>query len=96
MLSYLDIGLPPLNPVVMSQWQQQNGTLYTDLGAANQIGMWVNRRDCGTTITVAYPDNPIARESVAHFVDAMKMVFLRVADGRADSLSTSHIPRAMV
>ncbi|MGI9126155.1 MAG: condensation domain-containing protein, partial [Mycobacterium sp.] len=29
MLSYLDIGLPPLNPVVMAQWQAQNGTLYT-------------------------------------------------------------------
>lgn len=89
MLSYLDIGLPPLNPVVMGQWQQQNGTLYTDLGAANQIGMWVNRRDDGTTITVAYPDNPIARESVAQFVDAMKMVFLRAAEGRADSLTGS-------
>lgn len=96
MLSYLDIGLPPLNPVVMGQWQQQNGTLYTDLGAANQIGMWVNRRDSGTTITVAYPDNPIARESVASFVDAMKMVFLRAAEGRADSLSSPRIPRATV
>lgn len=30
MLSYLDIGLPPLNPVVMGQWQDRNGTLYTD------------------------------------------------------------------
>lgn len=96
MLSYLDIGLPPLNPVVMTQWQQQNGTLYTDLGAANQIGMWVTRRDTGTTITVAYPDNPTARESVTQFVDAMKMVFLRAAEGRADSLSSPRIPRAVV
>lgn len=96
MLSYLDIGLPPLNPVVMGQWQQQKGTLYTDLGAANQIGMWVNRQDAGTTITVAYPDNATARESVAQFVDAMKIVFLRVAEGRADSLSSPRIPRAVV
>jgi len=96
MLSYLDIGLPPLNPVVMGQWQAQNGTLYTDLGAANQIGMWVNRRDTGTTITVAYPDNAEARESVAQYVDLMKMVYLRAADGRADSVSSPHIPKARV
>jgi len=97
MLSYLDIGLPPLNPVVMGQWQAQNGTLYTDLGAADQIGMWVNRRDSGTTVTVAYPDNAEARESVAQYVDLMKMVYLRAADGRADSrLSSPHIPRAIV
>ncbi|MGV0993357.1 MAG: condensation domain-containing protein [Mycobacterium sp.] len=96
MLSYLDIGLPPLNPMVMGQWQAQNGTLYTDLGAANQIGMWVNRRDTGTTITVAYPDNADARESVAQYVDLMKMVYLRAAEGRADSVSSPRIPKARV
>jgi hypothetical protein len=96
MLSYLDIGLPPLNPVVMGQWQQQNGQLYTDLGAANQVGMWVNRRDTGTAITVAYPDNPIARESVAQYVNLMKMVFLRAAEGRADSVTSPRIPKASV
>lgn len=96
MLSYLDIGLPPLNPVVMSQWQQQNGNLFVDLGAANQIGMWVSRNDNGTTITVAYPDNPLARESVAQYLDQMKVVFLRAAGGRADSLSSPRIPRAIV
>ena len=94
MLSYLDIGLPPLNPVVMAQWQEQDGTLFVDLGAANQIGMWVSRNDNGTTITVAYPDNAIARESVAQYVDQMKMFFLRAAEGRADSLSSPRIPVA--
>ena len=96
MLSYLDIGLPPLDPVVMGQWQSRNGQLYTDLGAANQIGMWVNRRDTGTTITVAYPDNADARESVAQYVDLMKMVYLRAAEGRADTLSSPRIPKATV
>jgi len=96
MLSYLDTGLPPLNPVVMGQWHALNGTLYTDLGAAKQIGMWVNRRDTGTTITVAYPDNPVARESVAQYVDLMKMLYLRAAAGRTDALSSPRIPRATV
>ena len=94
MLSYLDIGLPPLNPVVMAQWQEQDGTLFVDLGAANQIGMWVSRNDNGTTITVAYPDNAIARESVAQYVDQMKMFCLRAAEGRADSLSSPRSPVA--
>ena len=96
MLSYLDTGLPPLNPVVMKQWQSCNGTLYINLGAANQIGMWVNRRDTGTTVTVAYPDNPVARESVAQYVDLMKMLFLRAAEGRIDSASSARIPKATV
>lgn len=96
MLSYLDTGLPPLNPVVMGQWQTLNGRLYTDLGAANQIGMWVNRRDTGTTLTVAYPDNPTARESVSHYVDLMKMLYLRAAEGRADAVSVPQTPKAMV
>jgi hypothetical protein len=96
MLSYLDIGLPPLDPVVIGQWQARNGQLYTDLGAANQIGMWVNRRDTGTTVTVAYPDNSVARESVAQYVDFMKMIYLRAAEGRADALSSPRIPKAAV
>lgn len=96
MLSYLDVGLPPLNPVIMSQWYAQNGHIYTDLGAANQVGMWVNRRTEGTIITVAYPDNPIARESVAEFVELMKCIYLRVADGRSELVSSSRVPIATV
>ena len=58
--------------------------------------MWVNRRDTGTTITVAYPDNEVARDSVNQYVDLMKMFYLRVAEGRADSMSSPHIPKAKV
>jgi len=96
MLSYLDVGLPPLNPVIMSQWYALNGHIYTDLGAANQVGMWVNRKANGTIITVAYPDNPIARESVAEFVELMKCIYLRVADGRSELVSSSRVPAATV
>ena len=96
MLSYLDTGLPPLDPVVMARWQEQHATLYTDLGAANQIGMWVTRGDTGTTVTVAYPDNPQARESVMEYVGLMKMVFLRAADGRPDSVTSPRLPKVTV
>lgn len=96
MLSYFDTGLPPLDPVVMAQWQKQEGTLYTGVGAVNQIGMWVNRGTDGTVISVGYPDNPAARESSNQYVELMKMFYLRAVDGRPDSLSSPRIPRAAV
>jgi hypothetical protein len=82
MLSYLDAGLPPLSPDIIAQWIGMNGKVYSDVGAAHQVGMWVNRVATGTTLTVAFPNNPIARESVTRYVDVMKSVFLDVLDGR--------------
>jgi 2-O-sulfo trehalose long-chain-acyltransferase len=35
-----------------------------------------------TTVTELFPDNPIAGESVAQYIAAMKSVYVRVADGR--------------
>jgi hypothetical protein len=81
MLSYLDAGLPPLSPVIIAQWEALNGKVYSDARSAHQVGMWVNRVE-ETTVTVAFPNNPIARESVTRYVEAMKSVYVRVADGR--------------
>lgn len=96
MLSYFDTGLPPLDPVVMAKWREQEGVLYAGGGTAAQIGMWVNRGADGTVISVGYPDNPVARESATQYVELMKMFYLRAADGRADALSSPRIPRATV
>jgi hypothetical protein len=46
--------------------------------------MWVNRFGSGTSVTVAFPNNPIARESVARYLEAMKSVFVRVVEGRGE------------
>ena len=94
MLSYIDTGLPPLDPVVMRQWQEQDCMIYGGVGAANQIGMWVNRGIDGTVISVGYPDNPVARDSATRYVELMKTVYLRAIEGRADTLSSPRIPRA--
>ena len=83
MLSYLDAGLPPLSPAVIAQWEAMNGKVYSDSRSAYQVGMWVNRTEKETAVTVAFPNNPIARESVMRYVEAMKAVYTRVADGRA-------------
>jgi hypothetical protein len=80
MLSYLDVGL--LSPGVIAEWQRLNGTIYSDSRAAYQVGMWVNRVEDETTVTAAFPSNPIARESVLRYLEAMRAVYLAVVEGR--------------
>jgi hypothetical protein len=82
MLSYLDAGLPPLSPAVIAQWEAMNGKVFSDSRSAYQVGMWVNRTAKETAVTVAFPNNPIARESVIRYVEAMKSVYTRIAEGR--------------
>lgn len=80
MLSYLDVGL--LSPGVIAEWQRLNGTIWSDSRAAYQVGMWVNRVEHETTVTAAFPANPIARESVLRYLEAMKAVYVSVVEGR--------------
>ena len=91
MLSYLEVS-PPLSPAVISHWNELNGRVYSDVGAAHQVGMWVNRLGKGTTITVAFPDNPVARESVVRYLEALKSVYVRVAEGRGVERHPSPTP----
>lgn len=83
MVSYLDAGLPPLSPSVIAQWEGMNGKVFADARAAFQVGMWVNRTERETTVTVAFPDNPTARESINRYLQVMISWYLRVADGGA-------------
>jgi hypothetical protein len=79
MLSYLDVGL--FSPGVIGEWQRLGGTIYSDSRSAYQVGMWVNRVEDRTTVTAAFPSNPIARESVLRYLEAMKAAYLRVVEG---------------
>jgi hypothetical protein len=81
MVSFLDAGLPPLSASIIAEWERMNGKVYSDARAAYQIGLWVNRGERDTTITVAFPNNPIARESIDRYLAAMTAVYLSVADG---------------
>ncbi|MBI3215252.1 MAG: acyltransferase [Mycobacterium sp.] len=80
MLSYLDVGLPPLSPSIIAEWEALNGRVFCDSRTAHQVGMWVNRKG-RTTVTVAFPKNPVARASVVRYLDVMKNVYHRVAEG---------------
>ncbi|MGE2733504.1 condensation domain-containing protein [Mycolicibacterium vaccae] len=82
MISYLDTSCGPFSPDVVAQWNALGGRIYSEAGAAHQVGMWVNRFGNGTSVTVAYPNNPVARDSVIRYVEAMKAMFVRVAASR--------------
>jgi hypothetical protein len=84
MISYLDATLAPLSPAVIAEWNELNGKIYSGLGAAYQVGMWINRFGNGTSVTLAFPNNPTARGSVTRYIEAMKAVFVRVAEGRGE------------
>jgi hypothetical protein len=91
-LSYFDAGAPPLSPL-MAQWEGLNAKVFHDTSSAEQISMWVNRVEKETTVTMMFPKNPIARKSVARYLEATKSVYVRVAEGRgsAPPLPTSLI-----
>lgn len=82
MLSYLDAGLPPLSAVVASQLEGVNAGTYSDGRTPAHVCFWVGRLYDETSVIAFYPNNPIARESVTRYVDAMKSVFVSVAEGR--------------
>ena len=91
MISYIDTGVPPLSPAIIAQWEGLNGKLYSDDRAADQIGMWVNRAETSTTVTVTFPNNPVARDSVVRYLDAMKSAFVRVAEGRGAAVPFANV-----
>ncbi|HTZ15410.1 MAG TPA: condensation domain-containing protein [Mycobacterium sp.] len=76
MLSYIDVRSIPLS----AQWDELNAGIYGDSRLSDQVCMWVNRFEKETTLTVSFPQNAVARESVARYVRALKSVYLRVAE----------------
>jgi hypothetical protein len=78
-MSFLDASIAPLSAVANSEL---NFTIYDEGRISHQVSMWVNRFLHETTVTVLFPDNPIAGESVTRYIATMKSVYARAADGR--------------
>jgi hypothetical protein len=91
MVSFLDAGLPPLSASIIAEWERMNGKVYSDARSAYQVGLWVNRGERETTITVAFPNNPIARESIDRYLAAMTAIYLGVADGALVAVPHTHV-----
>lgn len=81
MLNYMDAGLPPLSAVVASQLDGVSAGTYGDGRTPAHLYMSVGRLFDETSMAVFFPDNPIARESVTRYVEAVKSVCARVAAG---------------
>lgn len=75
-------GAAPLNAVLAAAEMglANNIGIYSDGRYSYQMTVYIFRYGEGTAMALMYPDNPIARKSVARYLDAMKSVCGRVAD----------------
>jgi len=78
-MSFLDASIAPLSAVANSDL---NFRIYDEGRVSHQVSVWVTRLQNETRITALFPDNPIARESVACYVEAMQITYARVVSGR--------------
>ncbi|OBK12504.1 condensation domain-containing protein [Mycobacterium asiaticum] len=86
MLSFLDGGVPPLSAVIATQLGRMNSRAFSDGRIAARVCMWVNKFHDETTVTASFPSNPVAYESIERYLQTLRSVYRRVADGREFSL----------
>jgi mycolipenoyl-CoA---2-(long-chain-fatty acyl)-trehalose mycolipenoyltransferase / long-chain-acyl-CoA---trehalose acyltransferase len=83
MMSFLDFRKIPLNGL----WAETRFGTYGDSLSAGGVNVWINRHAEKTTITMSFPDNAIARESVQHYIATLIQAFTRAVQatsGRPD------------
>ncbi|OBB96096.1 condensation domain-containing protein [Mycobacterium sp. 852002-40037_SCH5390672] len=80
MLSFLDFRKIPLNGL----WAETKFGTYGDSLSHGGINLWINRQAENTTVTMSFPDNAIARESVLRYIATLTQAFVRVAKPTAD------------
>lgn len=61
--------------------QVARGGVYANRAAAEEVLMWINRFPAATSLSVIYPDTPVAHDSVDRYVHALRSVFLEVVNG---------------
>lgn len=93
MLNYMDAGLPPLSAMVYAQLEKTKAASYCDGRTPAHFYMAVGRACDETSIAVYFPNNPVARESVITYVEALKAVCRRVAEGRDVTAPARNVAR---
>lgn len=91
MLSFLDAGVPPLSAVIATQLDRMNIQAFSDGRIAARVCMWVNKFHEETTVTASFPSNPVAYESIDRYLQTLKQVYLRVAEGREFAVPRSPV-----
>jgi hypothetical protein len=74
MVSFLDFRKIP----VAALWEETNFGTYGDNLSYGGINLWINRHVGKTTVTISFPDNPVARESVHRYFAALIETFAGV------------------
>lgn len=71
MVSLADFTRTTLTSENRARWQTHDGLVMLNDGAAQQVGLWINRNTSGITVTAAFPDTPEARSSRDRLVRRM-------------------------
>ena len=83
MVNFFDAGIDAAFPLLNSMMEQHNVSnlaVYTDCRVTYPVTTIVGRVD-ETVVTVLFPKHPIARESVTRYLETIKLICARVADG---------------
>jgi hypothetical protein len=99
LLFHLDASSPPLSTLANSGWSGSNIKIHHDGGGPARFDLRVNRYEQETHVMVFFPNNPIARQSVTGYLETLKSIYARVAEGRgaaALSRDGAHFQRQLV
>ena len=80
MVSFLDLRKIPLAAL----FEETNFGTYGDSLSHGGINIWINRQADKTTVTISFPDNPVARASVHRYIAALNGAFARVVQHTVD------------
>lgn len=78
-VNFLDAGTAPLSALLTAELDNLNVGVYGDGKYSYQLSLYVIRVADQTAVTVMFPDNSIARESIERYLVALKKVFGCVA-----------------
>jgi hypothetical protein len=79
-VNFLDAGSAPLSSLLTADLDDLNIRISSDGRYSYQLCIYVFRVEKETAVAVMFPDNPIAQESVARYLAALKSVFERIAE----------------
>lgn len=81
--NFLHGGAAPLNAILAATelGYSNNIGIYSDGRFSYQLTIYVFLYEGGTAMSILGPDNPIARKSIARYIEAMASVCGQVADG---------------
>ncbi len=82
LLSFIDVRNIPLS----AEWERLNVGIYGDSRLSDQVCIWVNRFEHETTLTISFPENPIARDSITRYLKVIQSVYGRAAEAGATAV----------